>query len=103
MVLPKRHTPTYGAKLRELHAAVLGITALIGAFPYSVPSWLPELIGDVLSRHTYDPIPISQTVRKCATKFKETHQDTWHEDSQKFDEEQMSALVTLLAGSSYYA
>ncbi|KAG8998807.1 hypothetical protein FRB90_012229 [Tulasnella sp. 427] len=101
--LPARNTSKYASELRRLHAAVLGVTALIDAFPYSVPSWLPELIGDVLSRHTYDPIPISTTVRKCATKFKETHQDTWHEDSLKFDEEQMSALATLLAGSSYYA
>ncbi|KAG8915861.1 hypothetical protein FRC00_010752 [Tulasnella sp. 408] len=103
ITLPSRNTPKYASELRRLHAAVLGVTALIDAFPYSVPSWLPELIGDVLSRHTYDPIPISTTVRKCATKFKETHQDTWHEDSLKFDEEQMSALATLLAGSSYYA
>lgn len=103
ITLPSRNTPKYASALRRLHAAVLGVTALIDAFPYSVPSWLPELIGDVLSRHTYDPIPISTTVRKCATKFKETHQDTWHEDSLKFDEEQMSALATLLAGSSYYA
>lgn len=101
--LPKRNSPLYTVKLRELHAAILGVTALISAFPYSVPSWLPKLIGEVLSRHTYDPIPISTTVRKCATKFKETHQDTWHEDSLKFDEEQLSALTTLLAGSSYYA
>ncbi|KAG8908485.1 hypothetical protein FRB99_005843 [Tulasnella sp. 403] len=101
--LPRRNSSTYAANIRQLHAAILGITALIDAFPYSVPSWLPELIGDVLSRHTYDPIPISTTVRKCATKFKETHQDTWHEDSLKFNEEQLSALSTLLAGSSYYA
>ncbi|KAG8927366.1 hypothetical protein FRC02_008249 [Tulasnella sp. 418] len=103
ITLPKRNAPSYPTKLRQLHAAILGVTALIDAFPYSVPHWLPELIGDVLSRHAYDPIPISSSVRKCATKFKETHSDTWHEDSLKFDEEQMSALTTLLAGSSYYA
>ncbi|KAG9011119.1 hypothetical protein FRB94_009262 [Tulasnella sp. JGI-2019a] len=101
--LPARNNASYARCLRQLHAAILGVTALIDAFPYSVPSWLPELIGDVLSRHAYDPIPVSRTIRKCAAKFKETHQDTWHEDSLKFNEEQMSALATLLAGPSYYA
>jgi len=103
ITLPRRDTTTYPKTLRQPHAAILGVTALIDAFPYSVPTWLPELIGDVLSRHAYDPIPISSTIRECASKFKETHGDTWHEDSLKFDEEQMGALTTLLAGSSYYA
>ncbi|KAG8874746.1 hypothetical protein FRB97_005668 [Tulasnella sp. 331] len=101
--LPARNDANYASSLRQLHAAILGVTALIDAFPYSMPSWLPELIGDVLSRHAYNPIPVSRTIRNCAAKFKETHQDTWHEDSLKFNEEQMSALATLLAGPSYYA
>ncbi|KAG8888929.1 hypothetical protein FRB98_006471 [Tulasnella sp. 332] len=101
--LPARNDANYASSLRHLHAAILGVTALIDAFPYSMPSWLPELIGDVLSRHAYNPIPVSRTIRNCAAKFKETHQDTWHEDSLKFNEEQMSALATLLAGPSYYA
>ena len=46
-------------------------------------------------------IPISTTVRKCAGTFRKTHQDTWHEDSKKFTEEQLAALSTLLSGSSY--
>jgi len=102
-ILPRRNSKSYATQLRKLHAAILGVTALIEAFPYSVPTWLPDLILDVLSRHTYDPLPISSTVRKCASKFKETHGDTWHEDSLLFDEDQMAALTTLLAGSSYYA
>lgn len=46
-------------------------------------------------------IPISTTVRKCASNFKRTHQDTWHEDSKRFNEDQLAALSTLLTGSSY--
>jgi hypothetical protein len=71
------------------------------AYPYNVPSWCPALIADVLSLHAYDPVPISTTVRKCASSFKESHQDTWAEDSLRFDEDQLSALTSLLAGSSY--
>jgi proteasome activator subunit 4 len=46
-------------------------------------------------------IPIALTVQKCASNFKKTHQDTWHEDSKRFSEEQLTALSTLLTGSSY--
>ena len=62
---------------------------------------MPALLTDVLAEHTYDPIPVSTTVRKCASNFKKTHQDTWHEDSTRFNDDQLSALSTLLTGSSY--
>lgn len=85
---------------------------------------MPELLTNVLAEHTYDPvctnfitvccaisitdrclrrpqIPISTTVRRCASDFKRTHQDTWHEDSKRFNEHQLAALSTLLTGSSY--
>lgn len=97
---------------------------------------MPELLTNVLAEHTYDPvslgqtyqdhlltdrakIPISTSVRKCASNFKKTyvpylvsygllyiplfirHQDTWHEDSKRFDDDQLAALSTLLTGSSY--
>ena len=62
---------------------------------------MPALLTDVLAEHTYDPAPVSSTVRKCASSFKKTHQDTWHEDSLRFSEDQLSALSTLLTGSSY--
>ncbi|KAH7104159.1 hypothetical protein BKA62DRAFT_635182 [Auriculariales sp. MPI-PUGE-AT-0066] len=101
--LPNRNLPTYALSLRKLHSAILGIKALIEAFPYSVPSWCPDLLTRVLARHAYDPIPISTTVRTCASSFKKTHQDTWHEDALHFDDEQMQALGTLLSGTSYYA
>jgi len=81
----------------------LGICALVDSFPYTVEKWMPELLTNVLAEHTYDPIPISTTVRKCAGNFKRTHQDTWHEDCKLFDESQLAALSTLLTGSSYYA
>ncbi|GBE78103.1 hypothetical protein SCP_0109850 [Sparassis crispa] len=101
--LPDRHTPGYNAALRQRHAAILGICALVDTFPYTVEKWMPDLITSVLAEHTYDPIPISTTVRKCAGNFRKTHQDTWHEDAKRFTEEQLVALSTLLTGSSYYA
>ncbi|KAI0336090.1 hypothetical protein GY45DRAFT_1316150 [Cubamyces sp. BRFM 1775] len=98
-----RKSPAYSVALRQLHAAILGVCALIDSYPYTIERWMPELLTNVLAEHTYDPIPISTTVRKCASTFRKTHQDTWHEDSKKFSEEQLAALSTLLSGSSYYA
>ncbi|PCH33392.1 ARM repeat-containing protein [Wolfiporia cocos MD-104 SS10] len=101
--LPDRQSPAYNSALRQRHAAILGICALVDSYPYTVERWLPELLTGVLAEHTYDPIPISTTVRKCASDFKKTHQDTWHEDSKRFTDAQLAALSTLLTGSSYYA
>ncbi|GLB36425.1 putative protein with domain of unknown function (DUF3437) [Lyophyllum shimeji] len=101
--IPPRHHPDYNKAIRQRHAAILGICALIESYPYTVEKWMPELLTDVLAEHTYDPIPISTTVRKCAANFKRTHQDTWHEDAKRFNEDQLAALSTLLTGSSYYA
>ena len=67
----------YVLALRKSHAAILGICALIDSLPYTIKSWMPALLTDVLAEHTYDPMPVSTAVRKCASNFKKTHQDTW--------------------------
>jgi len=101
--IPDRQDPQYNKAIRQRHAAILGICALVESYPYTVEKWMPDLLCNVLAEHTYDPIPISTTVRKCARSFKRTHQDTWHEDSKRFNEDQLASLSTLLTGSSYYA
>ncbi|KZP00936.1 ARM repeat-containing protein [Calocera viscosa TUFC12733] len=98
--LPPRTDATYNAALRSLHAGVLGLTALIDAYPYTVPSWVPSLLP-ILAEHSYEKPPISTTVRKCAADFRRTHQDTWHTDKNMFDEEQTQALQTIISGTSY--
>ncbi|KAG1716353.1 hypothetical protein ID866_837 [Astraeus odoratus] len=101
--LPDRASPVYNHALRQRHAAIIGICALIDSFPYTIEKWMPELLTTVMLEHAHDPIPISTTIHKCASSFRTTHQDTWHEDSRRFTEEQLAALSTLLTGSSYYA
>ncbi|CAK5265273.1 unnamed protein product [Mycena citricolor] len=118
--IPPRSDPAYAKSLRQRHAAILGVCALVDSVPYTVEKWTPDLLTNVLAEHTYDPVrsisscdkwlliefmqaPISTTVRKCARNFSRTHRDTWHEDSARFDESQLAALSTLLTGSSYYA
>ncbi|KZT23745.1 hypothetical protein NEOLEDRAFT_1135845 [Neolentinus lepideus HHB14362 ss-1] len=100
--LPSRQDPQYADKLRTLHSAILGICALMESFPYSVEKWMPPLT-EVLARHSTDPPPVSTTIRKCASEFKKTHQDTWHKDQQAFNEDQLQDLSTMLVGTSYYA
>ncbi|KAF8226105.1 hypothetical protein L208DRAFT_1425249 [Tricholoma matsutake] len=99
--IPDRQHAGYNKAIRQRHAAILGICALVDSYPYTVEKWMPDLLANVLAEHTYDPAPISTTVRKCASNFKKTHQDTWHEDSKRFDDDQLAALSTLLTGSSY--
>ena len=99
--LPDRKSSNYQQALRAQHAAIVGICSLVDSFPHSVEPWMPELLANVLAERAFDPSPISTAVRRCAKNFKKTHQDTWHEDVEKFNEDQLSALSTLLTGSSY--
>ncbi|KAH7883839.1 hypothetical protein F5I97DRAFT_1969128 [Phlebopus sp. FC_14] len=98
--LPSRTQPSYPESMRKLHSAILGLCALMESFPYSVESWMPPLT-EVLAQHATDPPPISTTIRRCASEFKKTHQDTWHKDQYMFDEDQLQSLSTMLVGTSY--
>ena len=53
--LPKKN-PAADQLLRH-HAATLGLSALILAFPYEMPAWLPEVMTSFVS-HVNDPAPI---------------------------------------------
>jgi len=72
-VLPARSDPNYDKVLRTRHAAVLGLIALIRAYPFTVPEWMPPLI-DYLSKYATDPSPISNTLRTFGAEFQKTHQ-----------------------------
>ncbi|KAG8924341.1 hypothetical protein FRC02_010498 [Tulasnella sp. 418] len=101
--LPKRQDKElFSEALRTLHSAILGLVALVDAYPYSVEPWVPETF-EILARYSSDPPPISTSIRKCAASFKQTHQDTWAMDQLLFNEDQMLALSTVVSGTSYYA
>ncbi len=40
------------------HSGVLGLAALVEAYPYTVPDWLPDVV-DEISAHLNDPAPIN--------------------------------------------
>jgi hypothetical protein len=94
--------PEYNKILIKRHAGVLGLSSLVQAFPYDIPSWLPEVLCTI-ALCINNPSPIHPTVKKTYADFKRTHQDTWHEDIQKFTEDQLSIITDLLISPSYYA
>jgi proteasome activator subunit 4 len=85
--LPKRTgagtpTPDYNRIVLIRHAAVLGLGALVQAFPYTSPppSWLPEVLATLASRAAGDPGMVGKSVKTALGEFKKTRQDTWHVD-----------------------
>jgi proteasome activator subunit 4 len=56
--IPSRQSPSYSKVIRQRHAAILGICALVDSYPYTVEKWMPELLTNVLAEHTYDPVSV---------------------------------------------
>ena len=59
----QQRLPKKGATAEVLlqhHAAALGLAAVIQAFPYEMPTWLPEVVT-LFAVHMNDPAPIQVT------------------------------------------
>jgi len=85
--LPKRRnpgTPTLeqGKLVLTRHAAVLGLGALVQAFPYQSPppAWLPDVLATLARKAAADPGIVGKSVKTVLADFKKTRQDTWHVD-----------------------
>lgn len=65
------------------HGAVLGLGALIEAFPYASPppSWMPEALTTISNRAANDPGVVGSSAKSIISEFKKTRQDTWHIDA----------------------
>lgn len=96
---PGSINPAYQTKLVELHAAVLGAVAIVEAFPYTVPKFIPPLIADTLAPRVSEPMPISATIRSCIASFKRTHEKY----QERMTEDQIASMNYAQAGNSYYA
>lgn len=75
-------TPEHTRLVITRHAAVLGLGALIQAFPYTSPppSWMPGLLITLSTKAAGDPGIVGQSVKSIISEFKKTRQDTWHID-----------------------
>jgi proteasome activator subunit 4 len=80
---------------------VLGFSALVAAYPYDLPVWMPDVLVR-LAKYVTDPNPIKGTVRKAFGEFWRTHQDTWPMLKKKFTDDQLFSLTNLLASPSYF-
>ncbi|KAI9838315.1 MAG: hypothetical protein M1819_005583 [Sarea resinae] len=89
--LPKRSgvgtpTPEHNKIVLLRHAAVLGLGALVQAFPYMSPppTWLPEVLATIAVKAASDPGIVGKSVKSILSDFKKTRQDTWHVDVKVF-------------------
>lgn len=75
-------TPEHTRIVLTRHAAVLGLGALIQAFPYMSPPpvWLPEVLAFLAVKAAADPGMVGKSVKSILSDFKKTRQDTWHID-----------------------
>jgi proteasome activator subunit 4 len=79
---PGTPTPEQGKLVLTRHAAVLGLGALIQAFPYQSPPppWLPDVLATLARKAAADPGVVGKSVKTVLSDFKKTRQDTWHVD-----------------------
>jgi Proteasome-substrate-size regulator, mid region/Domain of unknown function (DUF3437) len=84
------------------HGGILGISAVISAFPFNVPEWMPDVLmrfGSYISA----PSPCHDSVKETLAKFWKNHQDTWEVDKEMFTEDQRFELTQLVVSPCYYA
>lgn len=76
-------TPEHNRLVIVRHGAVLGLGALVQAFPYNSPPphWMPEALTTLSIRAAHDPGVVGSSVKSIISEFKKTRQDTWHIDA----------------------
>ncbi|OJJ02770.1 hypothetical protein ASPVEDRAFT_42279 [Aspergillus versicolor CBS 583.65] len=97
-------TPEHTRLVITRHGAILGLGALIQAFPYSSPppTWIPEALTTLSVRAANDPGIVGSSVKSIISEFKKTRQDTWHIDAKAFTPDQLEDLSGVL-WKSYFA
>ncbi|KAH6618212.1 hypothetical protein B0J18DRAFT_274025 [Chaetomium sp. MPI-SDFR-AT-0129] len=103
--VPGTDTPVDNQKqIVRRHAAVLGLGALIEAFPYATPppTWMPEVLAGLATRAANDPGVVGKATKAILAEFKKTRQDSWGVDQKYFTSEQLEDLEGVL-WKSYFA
>ena len=81
--MPGTDTPVDAQKqIVRRHAAVLGLGALVEAFPYATPppKWMPEVLAGLAGRAASDPGVVGKATKAILAEFKKTRQDNWGVD-----------------------
>ncbi|KAH6977757.1 hypothetical protein EDB80DRAFT_826488 [Ilyonectria destructans] len=103
--VPGTETPVDVHKqITRRHAAVLGLGAMIEAFPYATPppEWMPEVLANLARRAAGDPGVVGKATKTILSEFKKTRQDSWTVDQKYFTSEQLEDLEGVL-WKSYFA
>ncbi|KAI9741261.1 MAG: hypothetical protein M1834_002977 [Cirrosporium novae-zelandiae] len=97
-------TPEQSRLILVRHGAVLGLGALIQAFPYASPPppWMPGVLITLSTKAANDPGIVGQSVKSIISDFKKTRQDTWHIDVKAFTPDEVEDLSGVLV-KSYFA
>lgn len=66
-------------QITRRHAAVLGLGALIEAFPYATPppEWMPEILASLARKTAGDRGIVGKATKTILSDFKKTRQDSW--------------------------
>ncbi|KAJ1328178.1 proteasome activator subunit 4 [Microdochium nivale] len=108
--MPKRKQPgvetpvNHSTQIVQRHAAILGLGALIEAFPYATPppEWMPEILAVLARRAANDSGIVGKATKGILAEFKKTRQDSWGVDQKYFTPEQLEDLEGVL-WKSYFA
>ena len=75
-------TPEQTRLVITRHSAVLGLGALVQAFPYTSPppDWVPGVLATLANKASSDPGMVGKSVKAILSDFKKTRQDTWSLD-----------------------
>ena len=92
----------YHVAIGSKHGGILGLSAIIECFPYSLPSFLPEILHFVALK-AFDPEPIRGYLRKLFRSFKTTHASKWdNEFSKLLTKDQLQAINDVEVAPSYF-
>ncbi|AEY98800.1 FAGL022Wp [Eremothecium gossypii FDAG1] len=100
---PAVHRKGTAASHPRIHGSIIGLGAVVSAFPYAfpLPHWIPEQLS-LLSAWTRAAGVSGTAAKDVISNFKKVRADTWHLDRYTFAPEQLEDLEGVL-WRSYYA
>ena len=88
-------------QLVRRHSGLLGLGAVVLAFPYSIPPFLPDVLMLVGAFLQATP-PLQSTAKHVLSEFKRTHWDQWEAHRGAFTDLQLADLRGMLVSPTYY-
>ena len=93
--------PDFPTALQRVQTGILGLGAIIRAFPHDVPTFVPRTLCEIV-RHINDPSPIPLSVKSILEDFWRTHQDMWTVHKREFTADELDLLTEQMIAPYYY-